>query len=251
MVTVADVTAALEELAPTSLAEEWDNVGLLAGDAEREVSKIIVMLDLDENGLQEAINVGADMIVTHHPFIMSPLRSITDKTLLRVIENKISVCSMHTNLDCADEGVNFVLAQTVGLSDIEDVDLNGFITKGGVIEQCSFGEFIQNVKLSLNIGNLRFVGEKSETVQKICVLGGSGADFIGQVKELGFDVLLTSDIKYHQAQTAQKIGLCVIDAGHFETENPVIYKVARHLMEKLDDVDVITSLRSKSYIKYE
>ena len=248
---VCDAVAAMEELAPVGLAEEWDNVGLLAGDSEREVSRIIVMLDLDEQGLSEALEVGADMIVTHHPFIMTPLKSVTDKTILKLIENKISVCSMHTNLDTSPEGVNTVLANTVGISDAEDVVLDGFLTKGGNVDECSFGEFIQSVKLSLNADAVRYIGNKSAKIRRVCVLGGSGADFIPQVKNLGFDAFVTSDVKYHQAQTAEKIGLCVIDAGHFETENPVIYKVARHLAERLEGVDVITSLRKKSYIKYE
>ncbi len=251
MAKVSDVVLAMEGLAPLSLAEEWDNVGLMVGDPDREVSKIIVMLDLDENGLKEALDVEADMIITHHPFIMSPLKSVTDKTLLGVIENKIAVCSMHTNLDRAAEGVNFVLAQTVGLENIEDVLFEGFEAKGGHVEECSFGDYLQHIKLSLNIGHLRYVGDKDKEISKVCVIGGSGGDFIPAVAEQGFDVLLTADVKYHQAQLAQKLGLLVIDAGHFETENPVIYRVARYLMDKFEDVDVITSLRSKSYIKYE
>ena len=90
MIKVADVVDVMEKLAPPSLAEEWDNVGLLVGNPEREVTKIIVMLDLDEQGLSEALDVGADMIVTHHPFIMSKLSAVTDPVILKIIENKIS-----------------------------------------------------------------------------------------------------------------------------------------------------------------
>ena len=82
-------------------------------------------------------------------------------------------------------------------------------------------------------------------------MGGSWSDFIYDVKSAGFDVFVTSDVKYHQAQLAEKIGLLVIDAGHFETENPIIYKIARYIGEVLDDVEVITSLRNKSYLLYE
>ena len=251
MIKVADVVDVMEKLAPPSLAEEWDNVGLLVGNPEREVTKIIVMLDLDEQGLSEALDAGADMIVTHHPFIMSKLSAVTDPVILKIIENKISVLSMHTNLDSACEGVNRVLAETVGLYDIEETELEGFVTFGGNVDKCTLGEFIRNVKNALGVETLRYVGEKTDLVSRVCVVGGAGSDFIPAVSDAGFDVFLTADLKYHQAQLADKIGLCVIDAGHFETENPVIYKVARYLTEMLGDVDVITSLRTTSYIKYE
>lgn len=251
MTKVADVVKAMSDFAPMELAEEWDNVGLLVGSPDRNISRIIVMLDLDENGIKEAIDIGADMIVTHHPLIMQKLSSVTDPLILKLAENRINVCSMHTNLDCAENGVNQVLAETIGLYDIEKNDLDGFITRAGYIDECSLGEFILSVKQSLDIDNLRYVGDTNARVRKVCVLGGSGGDFIPAVKASGADVFLTSDIKYHQAQLADRLGLCVIDAGHFETENPVIYKVARYLREVFDDVDVITSLRTKSYIKYE
>ena len=251
MIKVADVVDAMNRFAPVELAEEWDNVGLLVGNSGRDVSKIIVMLDLDEKGLKEALEVGADMIITHHPFIMSKLSNITDPVILGLIENKISVCSMHTNLDCADGGVNQVLAETIGLDNIEPVVFGDFIARGGVVEKNNLENFIVQVKKTLNIDNLRYVGEKKNYVEKVCVVGGSGGDFIEEAYAKGFDTIVTADVKYHQAQLSTKLGMNVIDAGHFETENPVIYKVARYLREVFDDVEVITSLRTKSYIKYE
>ena len=251
MIRVADVVEAMNRFAPVELAEDWDNVGLLVGNSSRDVSKIIVMLDLDENGLKEAIEVGADMIVTHHPFIMSKLSNITDPVILGLIENKISVCSMHTNLDCADGGVNQVLAETLGLENIEPVMFGDFIARGGVVAKTSLGIFMTQVKRALSIDNLRYVGDREAFIERVCVVGGSGGDFIEEARAKGFDAIVTADVKYHQAQMAQKCGICVIDAGHFETENPVIYKVARYLREVFADVEVITSLRTKSYIKYE
>lgn len=251
MTKVADVMSALKELAPIELAEEWDNVGLLVGTPEKEVHKILVMLDLDEKGVEEALEVNADMIITHHPVIMKPLSSITDPMLLKVIENKITVCSMHTNLDSAEEGVNQVLAETLGLSNIEPIDFDGVFGRVGEVEECTLSELIQSVKLALDIDCVRFVGSKQNTIKKVALLGGSGADFIPNAKIAGCDVYITADVKYHQAQIAEKIGLNVIDAGHFETENPIIYKIARYLRGKTEDVEIITSLRNKSYIKYE
>ena len=251
MTKVADIVEAMNRFAPVELAEDWDNVGLLVGIGGRDVSKIIVMLDLDENGLREALEVGADMIITHHPFIMPKLSNITDPVILGLIENKISVCSMHTNLDCADGGVNEVLAETLGLESIEPIMFGDFIARGGAVRKCSLSVFMNQVKRVLNIDSLRYVGDRETLIEKVCVVGGSGGDFIEEACAKGFDAIVTADVKYHQAQLAEKYGICVIDAGHFETENPVIYKVARYLREVFADVEVITSLRTKSYIKYE
>lgn len=251
MTKVADVVEVMKALAPVELAENWDNVGLLVGNKEREVHKILVMLDFDEQGMEEALEVGADMIITHHPAIMYKLATITDPLYLKLIENKISLCSMHTNLDSADQGVNQVLAETLGLSNIEPIDFDGLYGRTGYVDECTLGEFIQTVKLALDIEHVRYVGNKRNTVCKVAVVGGGGADFIPNAKIAGCDVYVTADIKYHQAQMAQKIGLNVIDAGHFETENPVIYKVARYLRSNLEHTEIITSLRNKSYIKYE
>ena len=251
MTKVADVVNIMKALAPVELAEEWDNVGLLIGDREREVHKILVMLDFDKQGLDEALEVGADMIITHHPAIMPKLSTITDSLYLKLIENKINLCSMHTNLDSADEGVNQVLAETLGLSDIEPIDFDGLFGRVGYISDCTLGEFIQTVKLALDIEHVRYVGSKRNAINKVAVVGGAGADFIPNAKIAGCDVYVTADVKYHQAQLADKLGLNLIDAGHFETENPVIYKVARYLRGNFEEVEIITSLRNRSYIKYE
>lgn len=251
MTKVSDVVKIMKNLAPVELAESWDNVGLLIGNAEREVHKILVMLDFDENGMKEALEVSADMIITHHPAIMSKLSAITDSLYLDLIENKISLCSMHTNLDSADQGVNQVLAETLGLYDIEPIDFDGLFGRIGYVDECTLGEFIQTVKLALDIDHVRYVGSKNNKISKVAVVGGGGADFIPNAKISGCDVYVTADVKYHQAQLADKLNINVIDAGHFETENPVIYKVARYLRSNFEDVEVITSLRTKSYIKYE
>lgn len=251
MTKVIDIVNSLKNLAPVELAETWDNVGLLVGNKERPVNKILIMLDYDKHGLEEALGVGADMIITHHPAIMNKLSSITDPLYLDLIENKMALCSMHTNLDSALQGVNQVLAETLGLCDIEPIELDGLFGRTGYIDECTLGEFIQSIKLALDIDCVRYVGSKKNSVKKVAVVGGAGADFIPNIKLADCDVFVTADLKYHQAQLADKIGLNIIDAGHFETENPVIYKVARFLRSNFEDVEIITSLRNKSYIKYE
>ncbi len=251
MTRVADIVRAMKELAPTELAVEWDNVGLLIGDEDREVHKILIMLDFDEHGLNEALEVGADMIITHHPAIMKSISTITDPLYLKLIENKISLCSMHTNLDSADNGVNQVLAETIGLMDITPIDFGGVYGRVGYVSECTLSQMIQNVKLALDIDHVRYVGKKSDIIKKVAVLGGSGGGDITTAKTEGCDLYITGDVKYHQAQLADKLGINIIDAGHFETENPVIYKITRYLRGIFGEIEAVTSLRNKSYIKYE
>ena len=254
MALVNDILAKIEQLAPKSLAEDFDNVGLLLGRGDRQVKKIMVMLDLDKRTINEAIEARVDLVITHHPIIFSPLKSVTDDRLLTLIENNISVISAHTNLDSAPGGVNDVLAELLGLKNIVSINVisdSPLCAKAGDIDKCSFGELIRLVKEKLNIKTVRYIGDLSKQVSKVAVLGGSGGDFVAVIKENGYDAYITADIKYHQAQFADDVDLCVIDAGHFETENPVCRKLKEYLEAEFSDIEVVLSSRKESYIKYE
>lgn len=254
MVYVRDVMAKIEELAPTSLADSWDNVGLLVGSDSKQVKRIMVMLDADVDTIDEAIANNVDLIVTHHPILIKPINRITDNKLIKLIENGISLYSAHTNLDSANGGVNDVLAQKLGLNNIgnfpltEDLELIGRV---GNIAESTLEEFINTVKTSLNCKYVKYVGDKSTIIRKVGVCGGGGADFIAMAKASGCDVYVTGDVKYHQAQLANEIGLCVIDAGHFETENIICSVLADYLKDMFKEIEVLTSNRKESYLKYE
>ena len=254
MVCVRDVMAKIEELAPTSLACDWDNVGLLVGNGDKQVKRIMVMLDADVHTIDEAIANNVDLIITHHPILLKPINRITDKKLIKLIENGISIYTAHTNLDSTNGGVNDVLAQKLGLDNIgkfpliEDTELLGRI---GNVAECTLEEFIKTVKTALNCEFVRYIGDKSTIIRKVSVCGGGGADFIPLAKTSGCDVYVTGDVKYHQAQVASEIGLCVIDAGHFETENIICSVLADYLKYMFKEVEVLTSNRKESYLKYE
>ncbi len=252
LVTVGDIEYYLDSTFPEEAAEGFDNVGLLIGNKDNAVTKIMVMLDADEDTIYEAINAGADMIVTHHPFIFSPLKRINDKLILSLIENKIALYSAHTNLDSAVMGVNDNLAKLLDLSATERVMMPGCTLIGvtGYTTKRTLGDFIQHIKTRLGIQNVRYTGDSEDATSKIGVIGGSAAEFMGEMKQLGCDTFVTADLKYHQAQQAQEIGINIIDAGHFETENHIINVVAELLKKQFADIKISVSQRKNSYIKY-
>ncbi|MBQ8237628.1 MAG: Nif3-like dinuclear metal center hexameric protein [Oscillospiraceae bacterium] len=248
MATVADILHFIESIAPPHMAAEWDNVGLLCGRKDKAVRKILVALDPFRTVIDEAIALGADLIVTHHPLIFrSPLMAVNEDTeagrcVLALIEHGIAAINAHTNLDMAPGGVNDVLAQTLGLTDIEiinPVENYGLLRKGEVPEQ-SLTTFLGSVREKLRCQGLRYV-DGGKSVRVVAVGGGSCADGMYEAIAAGCDTLVTSDIKYNQFRTAWELGLNLIDAGHFHTENPVMPVVAEKLRFAFPGVEVIFS----------
>lgn len=257
MVRVYDIASVIENIAPTDLAESWDNVGLLVGKKDGLVKKVFVALDFDENTLNEAIKNHCDLIVTHHPIMIKPISKINDDTaqgrlILKLIEEKIALYSAHTNMDSANGGVNDLLANVLQLKNVQKIALDeDFEGRVGDIEVTKFADLMPVIKERLNLKYLRFVGDKEKNISKIAICGGGGAGFIPNVVGK-CDLYLTADVKYHDAQFAEENNLCVIDAGHFETERAVCEFFAKIINENFQrrGVEVILSQRKKSYIKY-
>ena len=248
MTTVADILHFMESIAPPYMAEGWDNVGLLCGRKDKEVHKILVALDPFRTVIDEAIALGADLIVTHHPLIFrDPLMAVNEdseagRCVLTLIEHGIAAINAHTNLDMAPGGVNDVLAQTLGLSNIGIINPTenyGLLRTGEVAEQ-SLESFLGTVKTALNCKGLRYV-DGGRPVRIVAVGGGSCADGMQEALAAGCDTFVTSDIKYNQFRTAFELGLSLIDAGHFHTENPVMPVVAAGLRAAFPGVEVIFS----------
>ena len=251
MIKVCDIANAIERIAPVELAQDWDNVGLLIGDKEREVKRVMVMLDADIHTINEAVEEEVDMIVTHHPLFISPLKSVTDKKILTLAENKIALYSTHTNMDIAHGGVNDMLAAKLGLMNVKEVMLGDLATRMGEVEPCSLLQFISLVKTTLGIKKVRYVGDLTKEIKTVVILGGSGADLYKEAKETGADVYVTADLKYHQAQGADEINMCMVDAGHYETERCIGQRLVDYLEEEFPELTVLKSKRNESYIKYE
>ena len=262
MTTVQNVLDYLETIAPTYMKMDWDNVGLLCGSKEKVVSKILVALDPFENVCKEAAQLGADLLVTHHPLIFQAPKSITDETdlgksVICLIQNNICAVNAHTNLDCAPGGVNDTLAEKLGLFDIQVVSPTGATEEGtpwgllrcGNVSQQSLCAFLDTVKKTLGCEGLRYV-DGGKPVEKVAVGGGSCGDCISQAVAADCDTFVTADVKYNQFFDAKAMGINLIDAGHFHTENPIVPILAEKLQKAFPNVDVIISQVHRDCVKF-
>ena len=256
MATVKQIHDALFAFAPADMKMEWDNVGLLCGHVDRAVTKVLVALDPMPDVIDEAKQIGAELIVTHHPLIFQPIKSVSDQTydgknLLALIESGIAAINLHTNLDCAPGGVNDVLAQRLGLQDIRVLNPTGVDAQGrewgliryGHVKQTTTLDFADEVAERLGCAGLRFA-DGGRPVHKVAVGGGSCGSEIADVLAAGCDTLVTADLKYNQLQEAAHRGINLIDAGHFETENPVCAVLMGILRENFP---TLTVMQSKSH----
>lgn len=220
----------MEKYAPASLAEEWDNVGLMTGDFNMPVKNILAALDVNDSVIDEAIQKKADMIITHHPFIFGSIKNVNSasavgRRILKVIKNDIAVFSAHTNLDIAQNGTNDILAGILKLKNISFLNesFDGVNALGRVGEPDSpskFIDFAEHVKKLLNMDNLIITGDRNKIIKKVglCTGQGSGGDYMKRACSLGCDAYITGDLRYHEAQFANDMDLCVIDITHYESE---------------------------------
>ena len=243
--TVQTVADALNRLAPRRLAEEWDNPGLLVGDPTAEVEGIFVCLDVLDAQISRAIELGAQLIVAHHPLIFRPIKNIRldlplGKKLARLIKNDVAVFAAHTNLDSAAGGVNDVLAGKIGLVDVKPLgDDEIAMGRIGRLETPMTAEdFARHVKQALDADNVRLICAGDFQIGKVGVCGGAGAEFIQRAKFFGAQAFVTGDVKYHEAQAAVEGRIHVVDAGHFATEYPIVHELAAYLSEELKGFDV-------------
>jgi dinuclear metal center YbgI/SA1388 family protein len=351
----SEVIGKIEEKYPRYLAEDWDNVGLIIGDRQKTITKVLVCLDITDEVVDEAISGEIDMIISHHPLIFKPLKKIVSDNhvaslLMKLIRSEINVYSMHTNYDNAVDGMNDVLAEMLGLKQckpltsnksqklyklvvfvpvshqhhVRDAILNAgaghignyshcsfnacgtgtfkplegtkpFIGKqdelenvnevrietiveehsiGNVIKEMlrahpyeevaydiypllnsidygtgrygtlegkmTFKDFCSTVKQRLNVSYLNVVGSLDKEIEKVAIVGGAGADFIKDAINKGCDVLITGDVKHHQALDALSMGINVIDAGHYFTEITAVPMIAKFL-GSIDDIQTYES----------
>ncbi len=220
----------LYTVAPKDLAEDFDNVGLLVGDENTEISGVVVTLDCFDEVIDRAEDLGANLIVTHHPIIFNPLKSVTsDGLVYKLISKGISVISMHTNLDQSQGGVNDALCDALGLYDVEElIASDGFSMRKGYLDQPEDPySFAKHIKEALG-GSVKFVaGDRDITTVAVC--GGSGGDFLWDAVNSGADALVTADIKHHLFIEAGRLGISLYDAGHFNTEDVIVSVLCRDI----------------------
>lgn len=234
---ISEITDVLNTYAPLSLAESFDNVGLLVGDENRDVTDVLLTLDVDMGVAREAVSLGAGLIISHHPVIFDPLKSINANTpmgrlLMYLIENKISVYCAHTNLDAAIGGLNDLLARLISLESCSPLkpgeDDTGLGRVGFLPEKTSVLALAKKIKQILGIQSVRFTGNPDDMVEKVALCSGGGASLVFDAIQSGADVYISGDIKYNAARDALENGMRIIEVGHYESEI-----LAAQLMKKI------------------
>ena len=255
MANVKDIYRFMDEIAPFDTQEGFDNAGFLVGRGDREVKKLLVALDVTPEVAEEARDLGAELIVAHHPVIFEPARSVTDETvtgriLLALAENKIAAICAHTNLDAAHGGVNGCLARALELTGIGQLCQAGVDGKGrpygigriGTVHRpgLSAGEYAAFVKEKLGSACVRFT-DGGRPVDKVAVGGGACGSMLADAAAAGCDTFVTADVKYNQFLDAKAMGINLLDAGHFPTENVVCAPLVQRLGETFPEVEVSLS----------
>ncbi len=213
----------IEENYPKRLAMDWDNPGILAGSPESEIGTALVTLDITPEVVAEAVEAGAELIISHHPLVFGGVNNFYEdnfknKMYADIIRNNISVISAHTNMDCAENGINQRLAELLGLSDIEVLEEETGLGRIGNTAEITVGEFGEKLKNLLHTPFLKLAGDKNRKITRIAIGSGSCGESYPEAIAKGAGLFVTADVKYHIALDATAAGLAVIDAGHYPTE---------------------------------
>lgn len=239
----------LEEKYSPSFAEDWDNVGLLVGNDEKEVSHVFLALDLTEEALSQAEQVGADMIITHHPMIFSGIKKInnhtfTGKKIIKLIQKDIPYYAMHTNYDIlgmADLSAGYLKltdTKVLSVTNKEGERPEGFGRVGKLPHKMSLLECARYVKECNGLTDVRFYGAPDKEVETAAICTGSGKSMLKDAIGAGADVYVTGDIDHHTGIDAVADGIAIIDAGHYGTEYIFAEDVKKVLLETFPELSV-------------
>ncbi len=251
-----EVINRLENLSPTHFSLDWDNVGLLVGSAQKEVSSVMLALDATETVIDQAILMEADLLITHHPLIFHGLKKVTDadfvgRRVMKLVQNDIACYAMHTNFDVmgmADEA-----ADRLGLSGTEVLDVTwedeisregmgrvGFFAQAMALRDCA-----QLVKDVFELEAVRVFGDAGIPVRKVAVVPGSGAEYAERALAMGADALITGDVKHHDGVDAVERGIAVIDAGHYGVEKIFIPYLRSYLAREIPRLRIFEAGQSE------
>ncbi|TCL55947.1 dinuclear metal center YbgI/SA1388 family protein [Kineothrix alysoides] len=246
------IIESLERLSPSSFAESWDNVGLLAGRTDKEVSRLCIALDATDEVIDEAVRAGADMLLTHHPLIFSPMKKVTaedfiGRRVIKLLQNDISYYAMHTNFDVM--GMADAAADELGLKDRQVLDITyedeiakeGLGRYGRLIQIMTLEECASFVKETFELENVKIYGESDTPIEWAAVSPGSGKTMIKPAVSAGVEVLITGDIEHHEGLDAMAQGLSIIDAGHFGLEKIFIPYMKEYIRRELPQLTVFAA----------
>lgn len=241
LMTVKDIFDFLNEKFPVNTACDFDNVGILAGDPDSEVTGAVISLDCTPAAIKTAADNGCNLIITHHPVIFGGIKTVlAGSAVFNLIKSGISVISMHTNLDIGTGGVNDTLCFALGLQNVQKVTAkDGFlINKGTLPSPLSTDKLAEYIKSRLG-GTVRY-NQTESTVKTVLVCSGSGGNYLYEVKSSGCDALITGDVKHNIFINGEFLGISVFDAGHYNTENVVIAPLKALLEAEFTDTVFLT-----------
>lgn len=236
--TVRTIYEKLCERIPEDLREIWDNDGLMcSSDDGREVKRALVTLDVTEDIVDYAISHDIDLIVSHHPLIFKPLTSVTEdshvaRKVIKLIKNDVSVMSFHTRADKVEGGVNDILAEILGLKNVAPFGEGDLGRIGTLPEELNMEDFSYLLKGLLDCDGVK-VADALIPVQKVAVVGGDGKSFVSDALKAGADTFVSGRIGYNVMAEAGEMGINLLEAGHFFTEQPVT-QFFQALLHRLD-----------------
>jgi dinuclear metal center YbgI/SA1388 family protein len=240
---ISDITSLMECFAPLSLAEEWDNAGLQVGHKDWPVRKILVALDPALDVVAAACKNDVDLLITHHPLIFKPLKSIDFSTpvgsvIQMAVLHKMAVFAAHSNLDSAADGVNDVLARRIGIKNLKVLGAckengQGLGRIGELEESTDLFALALKIKKNLGLKSVKVVGKPELEVKKVAVCSGSGSGMMEDFFSSGAQVYISGDLRYHDARNVEAANLALVDIGHFESEHLIVGVLQKRLQKEL------------------
>ncbi len=244
MTLIRDIYQFLDEFSPFNAAFSYDNCGLLVGNFDNTVNKVLLSLDITKNVIKEAKGLGAELIISHHPIIFKPIKFVNSDSALHLLcELNISAICAHTNLDVAKEGVNYQLAKALMLKNLKPLTYEensplGFL--GTLEKTMTCKEFANYVKKQLRCDGLRYT-KINRPINTVAVCSGSGGNLVDEVAAKNADVFVTGEIKHSQILQANELNIAIVDAGHYRTENVIISPLTQKLRLKFKNVEFLES----------
>lgn len=251
--TVKKVFDFINSIAPFEKQCEWDNSGLIIGDPLQEISKVGVALDITADAIRYAAENGIDLIISHHPVIFRAIKSVTaDDPAYMLIKNNISAICAHTSLDIAKGGVNDALADALGFENAVPLSDSGETEMIRICETAEMSADELSKLISKKLSTCVSVADGNKSIKKVALCGGAGGDFLFDVAARGCDAFITGEAKHHEFLAAKELGLTLIAAGHFETENPVVAVLAEKIRNEFDcEIQIIPQSSPVKYFKTE
>ncbi|MDZ4710428.1 MAG: Nif3-like dinuclear metal center hexameric protein [Saprospiraceae bacterium] len=262
--TIQSIASILESWAPLEFAENYDNVGLITGDRHAAVTGVLICLDSTEYVVREALDLGCNMIIAHHPILFKGLKKITgdnyvERTIIQAIRNEIAIYALHTNLDNIISGVNSKIGQLLGLQNVQilqprpgsrhEENITGAGLIGHLPNPISGIEFLQRTKEQLQLSFIKHTGIPDQPISTVAVCGGAGSFLIPLALQSGANAFLTADLKYHEYFDAEG-RLLLLDVGHYESERFTINLVEEFLKPKVNGTPIYKTRLSTNPVYY-